>query len=551
MSGVLPLRPYQREAIDAVKAAWRGGMQRPSVVIPTGTGKTVLFSHLVSEFTEETGGRAVVLVHRDELADQALNKIRSTAPHLSVGKVKAADDEADARVVVASVQTLARKRRMSRLRAAGPVGLVVCDEVHHYASRTFRRVLEELGCFSEGGAKMLGVTATLARADGVGLGGIVEDVVYTRSILWAIKNGFLVEPTGISVAVEGLDLAKLRKSAGDYGTGALGEALSESGTMAVAAAAYVEYGQDRPGVVFTPTVATAHEAMKELELRGVPSAVVSGETPREERLRIFRDYRDGVLKVLANCMVLTEGWDAPWAEVAVIARPTQSQPLYTQMVGRILRPFPGKEQALILDLVGASRDNRLKTLIDLEEGIFPELRLCDDCRRLPCTCTCDGCGELRRACTCPKETPSQELKLAGSGGALELFAASSTAWLQTRKGIWFIPCGTEGEVLLWPEEGGKISVAHAPQHGPWRKLRSASAQGLELTRAWAEVEAEELGGVLTRRRARWRKAPASDAQTSHAVRLGVPVTPGINKGDLGDLISVFHASGKIDPFVKE
>jgi len=507
-----------------------------------------MFTHTAREYMQgHPGQRVVILAHRDELVDQAITKVRSVAPELITGKVKAGDDEVDADVVVASVQTLARKRRMNRLLNAGPVGLVIADEVHHFLSKTYKGVLEGLGCFAEDGARMLGVTATLARGDGKGLGTVVDDVVYTKSILWGIRNGYLVEPTGISVAVDGLDLSKLRKSAGDYAVGALGEELTESGAMAVAAAAYVEHGNGKPGVVFTPTVATAHEAMKELEFRGVSAAVVSGETPREERLRIFADYEAGKIRVLCNCMVLTEGWDAPHAEVLVMARPTQSQPLYTQIIGRVLRPYPGKTSALILDLVGASQDNRLRTLIDLEEGLFPDPKPCKDCRRLPCVCLCGNCGNKRLRCTCEKE--AVELKLTGSGKSLELFAASSSAWLQTESGIWFIPCGTAGEVLLWPEKGGYV-IALAPPQGGWTKL-NGSPQPLDTAKAWAEAEAEELGGVLTRRKAKWRRDPASEAQLKQAGYLRIQVPDGIRKGDMGDLISVVKASRKIDRFLKE
>jgi len=319
--------------------------------------------------------------------------------------------------------------------------------------------------------------------------------------------------------------------------------------MAVAAAAYVEHGKDRPGVVFTPTVATAHEAMKELELRGVTSAVISGETPREERLRIFEDYEAGRVRVLSNCMVLTEGWDAPWAEVAIIARPTQSQPLLVQMVGRVLRTHPGKTEALILDLVGASQDNRLRTLIDLEEGLFPDAKPCTTCQRLPCACRCEGCGNRKLRCTCPKE-PQPELTLVGSGGKLELFAASSKAWLRTMGGVWFIPCGNAGEVVLWPEGGDLFSVAQAPKDGKWVR-RSREPAPMDTAMAWAEVEAEELGGVLTRRKAKWRKEPASEAQLAQAARLRIPAPGTITKGALGDLLTIAYASRKIDRFVKE
>src|SRR5512139_4204722 len=130
----LKLRPYQTECIEAIESAWADGMQRPAAVLSTGLGKTVIFSQLISRHIRGTQTRAVVLVHRDELCDQAIRKIRGTDPTLSVGKVKASDNELDSDVVVASVQTLAVRRRMDALLTSGRIGLVVVDEVHHYAS---------------------------------------------------------------------------------------------------------------------------------------------------------------------------------------------------------------------------------------------------------------------------------------------------------------------------------------------------------------------------------------------------------------------------------
>lgn len=157
MSTQLHPREYQTECIDAVWSAWDNGMQRPAVVLPTGSGKTVIFAHLSRQFTEinrETGEphRVVILVHRDELADQAIDKIRSIAPELSVGKVKAADNETHADVMVCSVQTLARSARLRNLvddqRRFGRIGLVVVDEAHHAAAQSYRDIMTTLGCFA-------------------------------------------------------------------------------------------------------------------------------------------------------------------------------------------------------------------------------------------------------------------------------------------------------------------------------------------------------------------------------------------------------------------
>ena len=543
---MLPLRGYQREAIDAVFRAHADGMRRPAVVLSTGAGKTVVFSHLASEFHERTGKRVLVLVHRDELADQALSKLRTVAPHLSAGKVKAGVDEVDAQVVVASVQTIVRPSRMARLldsqQRYRPFGLIISDEAHHAVSPSWQKIFN---AFPD--AVHAGFTATMARGDGIGLGTAWEDVVYTKSLAYMISKGHLVPPTGRSVAVDDLDLSGVRQSRGDYQAGGLGHALEESDALARIAVAYREHASDRPGVVFTPTVATAHGAAKELEALGLRSAVVTGETPREDRVRIFADYAAGRVQVLANCMVLTEGWDAPHASCAVIARPTASQPLYMQMVGRVLRPFPGKADALVLDVVGASETNKLATLIDLEEGLFAERKPCRTCGTTPCTCPCAGCGGRRPCRTCVLEADAP-LVLRGTGEKLDLFASSRSAWLRTVMGVWFIPAG-DTVVLLWPQTDGSWTVAAAPKRGQWERLHGDLT--LETAMSWGEVEAEDRGGSIAMRGASWRKRKAepTEPQLNMARSLRIVHSPDTTKAELSDLISVAFASRVIDRFV--
>lgn len=551
---MLRLRGYQREAIDAVFAAHASGMRRPAVVLSTGAGKTVVFSHLASEFQRRTGKRVLVLVHRDELADQAVRKLRTVAPHLSVGKVKAGQDETDAHLVVASVQTIVRQTRMARLldsqRRYKAFGLVITDECHHAAAPSYSTIFD---CFPD--AVHAGFTATMARGDGIGLGSTWEDVVYTKSLAYMISKGHLVPPTGRSIAVADLDLAGVRQSRGDYQAGDLGEALEDSHALSQIAAAYRQHASDRPGVVFTPTVATAHGAAKELEALGIRSAVVTGETPREERATIFADYAAGRVQVLANCMVLTEGWDAPHASCAVIARPTASQPLYVQMVGRVLRPFPGKVDALVLDVVGASETNKLATLIDLEEGLFPERKPCRKCDQTPCVCPCPGCGGPRPCAECQLAGESAlELVLKGTGAAVELFASSRSAWLQTHKGVWFIP--TVGSyIVLWPDADGKWVVTDVPADrrsaGRWTPLHWGV--DMEAAMSWGEVEAEDRDstGMLSSRGASWRKRKAkpSDAQLTRARQLRIVHPEDVSKSDLSDMITVTLASHRLDPYV--
>jgi ATP-dependent helicase IRC3 len=549
------LRSYQREAIDAVFKAWADGMRRPAIVLPTGAGKTVVFSALVREFREPgpghmaqvqhlTGTRVMILAHRDELVDQAIAKLRAVMPGVNVGKVKAESDDRYADVIVASVQTLASERRRTRLAVdqenVGNIGLIITDECHHAAAASYRKIYD---AFPD--ALQLGVTATMARGDRQGLGDVWEDVVSKRSILWMISKGYLTDVRTRRVDLKALDMGAVKSSRGDWAAGDLGRALMEAEADTAIARAYKEHAGDRQGIVFTPTVETACAAAEALTEAGVRSAVITGDTPKDERHHFYEQYRRGVFQTLVSCMVLTEGFDMPQAEVAVIARPTQSAPLYTQMVGRVLRPYPGKTEALVLDLVGASA-NKLRTLIDLEPGTVKAVR--------------DG-ESLAEALI--REEEEQNRKVPAGSLAFELkvrdvdaFAASEHAWVRTPKGVMFINCG-ETRVFLWPtpaEWGGnrrdEWDVCVAVPGQPWKRVEPYTGLDLSSAMAWGEAVSEDhYPGFGTSRSAAWRKKPASEKQKDLAKRYGID-PKGMRAGEVSEAIDVAMGGLYFDRFVK-
>ena len=330
MPETLPLRPYQRAAIDAVYRAISSGCTRPAVLLPTGAGKTVVFSHLAAE-QHARGIRTLVIAHTGELITQAANKIRAVSPGLNVGIVKAElDEHQDADVIIGSVQTLARPHRRE---AVTGIGLVVVDEAHHAAADTYMQVLEHFGCL-DARTPCVGFTATMHRQDG-GLSEIWQDVVYKRDILEMIADRHLVNVRGKAVRVAGLNLDQVKTRAGDLQDNQLAQALDDSNAASVVAEAYAEFASDRPGVVFVPTVAVAKSMAEAMTARGIRTAAVWGDMPKDERDATLRAYADGEIQVLTNAMLLTEGWDAPWASCAVIARPTKS-PGRRDVINRIL-----------------------------------------------------------------------------------------------------------------------------------------------------------------------------------------------------------------------
>ncbi|MEV1006110.1 DEAD/DEAH box helicase [Streptomyces sp. NPDC049881] len=526
MPETLPLRDYQRAAIDALHTGWEAGGTRLAVLLPTGAGKTVVFSHLAAE-QHARGVRTLVLAHREELIQQAAAKVRAVAPHLRVGVCKAERNEIRGTdVIVASVQTLAGERRR---RAIQGIGLVIVDEAHHAAAPSYREVLDHFGCFASTPAA--GFTATMKREAG-GLGDVWEDIVYRRDILDMIADRHLVDVRGKTVRVDGLDLNAVKTRAGDLQDGQLGQALDDSGAAYVVADAYREHAADRPGVIFTPTVDTARSMAEVMTGAGVPTAAVWGDMPREDRAATLERFRTGDIQVLSNCMVLTEGFDAPWASCAVIARPTKSAALYVQMVGRVLRPWKDKTDALVLDVMGASTRHKLASLVDLTGAeIEPPAE-----------------GEsLAEAAVREDLAPPRLAKGAVGWQDIDLFHNSPARWLTTAAGTPFIPAGRAGYLFLAPGE----------DPGSFRLRRWDTGQGiqapnpdteypLEFAMRWAEIFAAQLAPALSQKAARWRSGRPSPKQLEFCRRNRLPVPPGASAGEVSDLMDTAFASRRID-----
>lgn len=535
----MKLRKYQEDAISAVMdAVTAGQLQRMAVVLPTGMGKTVVFSHLARQWRETHSGRVVVLVHRDELINQAAAKLHAVAPELTVGKVKAGTWELDRDVVVMSVQTASRAAGLERLSQLERRGrLVIVDECHHASAPTWVATLEALGCFTPGGPPCVGFTATLDRTEGNPLSTVFQEVVFQRDILDGIAGGYLVNPRGKLITLQAGLLDNVKVYGGDYQAGDLGRALDHANAPAEVAKAYAELAPGKPGVCFWPTVDLAMEAAEALRNLGISALPVYGAMPLEMRRATLAAFSRGEVQVLTNAMVLTEGWDAPRAEVCVIARPTRSPALYVQMVGRVLRPYPGKSEALVLDITGATTDHKLATLADLTSGRVTQVR--------------DGESLAEAVERTAKEDAGAvwALEMTRSIQDVDLFRRSASLWLQTDAGCWFVPTG-KGFVFLWPD--GHDTDLY------WVGWRNASGSGgswvqhggLELEDAMAVAEeAVQRDPGFSKRTASWRsgRKPATDAQRDMARRLQLEVPEEISKRDLGDRITVRLASRVLDP----
>lgn len=319
----MELRPYQEECISEIESRPPGAYL---VQLATGLGKTVIFTHLPRR------GRTLLLSHREELVRQPL-KYYTCRTAIEQGDEHA---DPDAEVVSASVQSL--QNRLSRF---GPEDFdtIICDEAHHAAARSYRKIF---GYFRP--RMLLGFTATPNRGDHVRLDDVFEDIIFTRDLRWGIENGYLSDIYCLRVNI-GYDLSAVRTRNGDYAPGELGEAME--GTADAIAQAYRDYATGAT-LIFAVNIAQCHEIAAR-----IPGAeVVTGET--KDRADIIARFTAGDIPCLVNCMVFTEGTDIPRVETVIIARPTQSDSLYTQMVGRGLRLAPGKERLTLIDCVGVT-----------------------------------------------------------------------------------------------------------------------------------------------------------------------------------------------------
>ena len=336
----MDLRPYQSEAKTAIQGQWANGIQKTLLVLPTGTGKTIVFCKLTEDCVRN-GERVLILAHRGELLDQAADKM-SKATGLGCAVEKAEDTCLNSwfRVVVGSVQTLMREKRLAQF-PANYFNTIIVDEAHHCISDSYQRVLQH---FNQ--AKVLGVTATPDRGDMRNLGQYFESLAYEYTLPRAIKDGYLCKIKAQTIPLK-LDLTGVGQQAGDFKTSDLGTALDPY--LYQIADEMAKYCMDRKTVVFLPLIKTSQKFRDILESKGFRAAEVNGES--QDRAEVLADFEAGKYDVLCNSMLLTEGWDCPPVDCIVVLRPTKIRSLYCQMVGRGTRLFEGKDNLLLLDFL--------------------------------------------------------------------------------------------------------------------------------------------------------------------------------------------------------
>lgn len=336
----MKLRDYQEEARTAIANEWEKGVKKTLLVLPTGCGKTIVFSKVVEDRVK-LGERVLILAHRSELLDQASDKLaKATGIFTATEKAEQSCLNSWFRVVVGSVQTLQRPKRLAQF-DKDYFDTIVVDEAHHCISDSYQRVLEH---FSN--ANVLGVTATPDRGDMRNLGSYFESLAYEYTLPKAIKNGYLSPIKALTIPLE-LDLSAVSMQSGDFKASEVGTALDPY--LEQIADEMLKYCADKKTVVFLPLVKTSQKFRDILNEKGFKAAEVNGDS--KDRAEVLDDFSRGKYNVLCNSMLLTEGWDEPSVDCIVVLRPTKVRSLYSQMVGRGTRLYPGKEDLLLLDFL--------------------------------------------------------------------------------------------------------------------------------------------------------------------------------------------------------
>lgn len=573
----IQLRDYQLECLEAIKNAAHRGVKRQLVVLATGTGKTVIFSQLPKMIR---GGRQMlVIAHRTELLDQAAEKIQWANPGLNV-EVEQANRRVSphAQAIVASIQTLSVSPKRLASLAPDTIALVIVDEAHHCTASTYVSLLHRLGLAPDvaGISKdrsqaafasfkpdrnapfLVGFTATPHRTDSIGLEAVLDEIVYSKTITEMMRTGWLCKIVGKRIETNA-DISGIKVTRGDFQEGSLSDSVNTPERNSLAVKSYLALASGRQALVFCVDVEHTQSMCQTFTDTGVKAEYVIGSSPQDLRGDIVQDYKSGKIQVLVNCMVLTEGFDAPETSCIVMARPTKSSLLYTQMMGRGTRIASGKEALLVIDLVdiGAAGVQTVNTLfglpikleIDQDDGVLAAKDLFDEeAGHLPLESLKDArtLEDVRRMAR--DFDPLQQAMMPA-----HLEPVCTLAWVKTSYG--YALSTNDGHVGIVENLLGQCSLrvvsrsrgAEPGLQGGSRLLGFAQTveDGIRQAEKWVR---ENMGGYagLLDKNAKWRvsKDPATPSQLKWLTKKGIHHPPEITKGQASALLARAFAGGK-------
>jgi len=581
-AGGLTLRPYQIATVEAATAP-NPDVWRRLVVMATGGGKTLVFSEIINRMLKP-GQRALVLAHREELLDQAKAEIEAyiSGVHVEIERAEHRASREDGlfggnarSVVVGSVASM----RGNRLKtwARDTFALVIIDEAHHGAAQSYRNIVEYFGSMcDERRVPLIGVTATPARSDKVGLDVIFQEIAASYPLPALIEQGYLCAIRAIAVETD-TDLRRVRVRAGDFAAGELEEAVNTDKRNLLIIAAHRKYAVDRPTIVFASGVAHAMRLAAMFCSAGVSAEAIYGAMDEDERRAALLRYANGTTRVLTNYAVLGEGFNSPHTSAIILARPTQSSLVITQAIGRGSRLYPGKEDALIIDILDVTTGKDLFSAASLAglpadfdaqgKDLFKTAQRLDELKKLDPALARQALDaatversieraterlrireiELLRieqqrreqAEAWEAKRTEREARARETDAKIAALNARNAARPYESPFMWY---AAGNGIAVSPNNETTYSISPLPQHDayivevrtngePHRVLGRYIDVNAATRAADADITDKYHNTTLIRRTARWTGEPASEKQLASLMRLGIRIDGKLTKGE--------------------
>lgn len=539
----LTLRPYQKEALEAIKTFYDNGVKRQLLVLATGGGKTFCFSSIPSVIQDSLP--MLVLAHREELLDQAKRSLEFAHPDFKI-QIEQADRkvDSDCDVVVASVATLGRKDS-ERIKKFSPhyFKTIIVDESHHASAPTYTNILDYFQDYF-----LLGVTATPQRSDSVRLTDVFDEIVYYKTMPDLIREGWLSPIVGYRVKTS-VDISSVQTNRGDYVESQLQAAVDIPARNDAIVDAYNDIVPNTKAIVFCAGVAHAYNVAASFAKNGIASATIVGETPSEERREIFAKFRTGEIKVITNANVLTEGFDEPSVETIILARPTRSNLLYTQIVGRGTRLFEGKTHCTIIDIADTTKGKKPLGLPSLL-GLPPDF----DLKGKDLLESADKYNDLLA------QSPGHALKCLSvddidiSYKEINLFMPpppnelvqkySCLVWAEVGENEFHISVNPTDSLRIYIDAMGRWTVDHHRKSSATSKITTLG-HPKDMKECFARSDKwimKNYNTTLIDANAAWRTDAPTEKQAKILRRIGIQVTPEMTKGLASQIISKYFDS---------
>jgi len=535
------LRPYQQEALDSIKSFIENNVTRQLVVLPTGAGKTVIFTHLSQHI--DNALPMLILAHREELLTQAKNKLEWSNPHLTVEIEQAQNYATQSDVVIASVPTLGRNNsdRISRF-PRNYFRTIVIDEAHHAAAPTYRRILDYFE-----NSFTLGVTATPQRSDNTRLTDVFDEIVYYKTIVDLIEEGWLSRIVGYRIQTD-TDISEVQSREGDYVISQLEDTINTPQRNATIVASYLEICGDAKAIAFCAGVQHANDLAASFAAAQVSAEVIVGITPSDERQKILTRFASGQTRVLVNVGVLTEGFDEPSVEAIILARPTRSTLLYTQIVGRGTRLFEGKEHCKVLDFADTTKGRKPLGLPSLL-GLPPDF----DLNGQDLVEVANKYKELEEFC--PGEAVRvlnpEDIKLAYK--RIDLFMPpppnevvvqySRFVWAEIDENTYHLAIDGSNSLRIYLDTLGRWVVEYFNRSADNFKTSRILGYPEDMRDAFVRADkwiTNRFDTNLIDATSAWRSDAPTDAQKRTLKRIGVPLTADMTKGTASQIIGKYY-----------